>query len=443
MGKKNKSDGAKQGDKRRAAKRSFEFLSMKFDNVDTETVKRHILYLIAASLIVKFLVVVVSISVFQSFFDLFDIQYYLQNAVLLTQGQYPYINTDFVYPILVFIPILIALIPGLVFQNDMAFVYSFQFLMVLCDLVIIFCIYLIGLKLYNEKMAYYSGLIYTAAFSSAYFVMTKYDAFPTALLMLAITFTVYGKSMKGYLSTILGFFTKVFPVLAVPFFILYNAKETSLKEEIVAAVKVTVPAFVVLFLPVFLLNPGTFTIYIPIRSQLGYYSNTATFMIYSWIHNVVSIGISIDTISLGMYIVMGAGILALLYAAFKIPGKDPALLIKLLLCAIVLTVVCARVRSPQYIVWFTPLICILAIDDMKKIAAFFALQVLAYIEFPLMFRSFFGSFYIANEYTQPLLSFGWMITLLLFTLEYLTIFICIWLVVNPAGLYRKIRKAQT
>lgn len=439
MAKKDRSDGAKQGDRRRAAKRPFEFLSMKFDNVDRETVKRHILYLIAASLAVKILVMIVTTSVFHSFIDLFDIGYYFEYAVQLTQGQYPYVNNDFAYPILLFVPILIALVPALVFQNAMAFVYAFQFLMVLCDLVIVLCIYLTGLRLWSETRAFYSGLVYTAAFSSAYFVITKYDAFPTALLMLAVTFTVYRQTVKGYASAVLGFFTKVFPVLAVPFFILYNAKETSLRTEFLTAAKIAVPAFLVLFVPVFLLSPGTLKIYIPVRSELGYYSNTATFTIYSWIHDVIKTGISIDTISLIMYIIMGAGILAILYAAYKLPEKNPRLLIQLLLCAIVLTIVCARVRSPQYIVWFTPLVCLLAVDEIKKIAALFALQALAYIEFPLMFRAF----YTATQYTEPVLSSGWMMTLLLFTLEYLAIILCIWSVVNPVELYRKIRNTQT
>jgi len=434
MGQKSKGDRGKQGGRRKAGQ-AFEFLSAKFDTVNPDTVRRHVLSLIAASLITKLLVIVITASVFHSFIDLFDIGYYFDNAVLLTQGQYPYVNFDFAYPILLFVPILIALAPALLFQNAGAFVYTFQFLMVLCDLAIVLCVYLIGLTLWNERTAFLAGLIYTAAFSSAYFVITKYDAFPTALLMLAIMFTIYRESVRGYLSAILGFFTKVFPALALPFFILYNARDTSLKEEIIATAKVVIPVTLVLFVPVFLLSPQTLRIYIPVRSELGYYSNTATFMIYSWIHDVASFSISIDTISVIMYIIMGAGILSLLYAAYSIPGKSPVLLIQLVLWATVLVVVCARVRSPQYIVWFTPLICLLAGEDMKKIAAFFVLQILAFIEFPLMF----GAFYTATQYTSPVLSAGWFTTLLLFTLENLVLFICIWQVANPVGIYRKIR----
>ena len=124
--------------------------------------------------------------------------------------------------------------------------------------------------------------------------------------------------------------------------------------------------------------------------------------------------------------------------SYKIPGRDPRLLLKLLLCALILAVVSARVRSPQYILWFTPLICILVMDDIKKIALLFIFQAFAYIEFPLMF----GAFYTSTSYTSPLLSTGWFITLIEFTLEYLALFVCIWLVVDPPEIYLKIRGAR-
>jgi hypothetical protein len=436
MGKKNKGDNESPVKKGKKGRVPFYFLNTRFDNIDEETVKRHISFLVLASVASKFLVAFVTTFVFHSFVDLFDIGIYFNHALMLTQGQMPY-NSEFGYPILIFIPIMTAIVPALIVQNAMAFVYSFQFLMVICDIVTILCIYFIGLKIWNERTAFYSGLIYAAAFSAAYFVITKYDAFPTCLLILALLLTIFGKEIKGYAASVVGFFTKVFPILALPFCVLYNAKGTSLKQEIMAALKVVIPISTVLFLPLFLLSPDTLKIYIPIRSELGYYSNTVTFTIYSWIHDVLKIGISIETISMIMYIGMGLGLLVLFYIFYKIPEKNPKLLIKLLLCAIILTIVCAKVRSPQYIVWFTPLICILAADNIKKIVLLYVFQALAYIEFPLMF----GAFYTANKYTEPVLSTGWLLTLIVFTMEYLALFVCIWFVVNPREIYRKIQVA--
>jgi len=436
MGKKNTETSEPSKRKARKGVIPFVFLSHKFEDIDEQTAKRHLLYLAVASVAAKLAVVFVTTVMFKSFIDYFDIGVYLEHVQRLLQGQSPF-NLEFQYPILIFVPLLIAIVPAILFQNAMAFVFTFQVLMVICDIVTILCIYLIALRLWNERTAFTAGILYAVAFTAAYFVITKYDAFPTCLLMLAILCTVYRQEVKGYAVSVLGLFTKVFPVLALPFFVLYNAKRTSLKQEVIAAAKVAIPIGVVLFLPLFILMPETFRIYVPVRSDLGFYSNTLTFTIYSWVHDVFHIGISIDTVSAIMYIAMGVGILALLYAAYIIPGRDLALMIKLILCATVLVVICARVRSPQYIVWFTPLLCLLAADDVRKIVALFVFQGLAYIEFPLMF----GNFYTALQYTEPALSSGWMITLVVFTLEYLALFVCLWFVVNPMVIFRRIRQA--
>ena len=437
MGKKKTDDDGSQRKKGKKGIIPFTFLSKQFDDLDAATAKRHIAYLIFASVLAKFAIIIVTTGIFHSFIDLFDIGVYFDHARMLLQGQSPF-TSEFQYPVLIFVPLLLSLIPAFAFQNIMAFVYTFQLLMVLFDIVIILCIYLIGLRLWNERTAFHAGLIYAGAFSAAYFVITKYDAFPTSLLMLAILLTLYREEMIGYLASTLGFFTKVFPVLALPFFVLYNAKRTSLKQEIIAAAKVVIPVSAVLFVPLFFISPDTFKIYIPVRSELGYYSNTLTFTIYSWMHDIIHTGISIGTVSAIMYIGMGVGIVVLLYIAYTIPEKNPQLLIKLILCATILVIVCSKVRSPQYIVWFTPLLCLLAVDDIRKIIVLYIFQGLAYLEFPLMF----GAFYTAVEYTNPVLSSGWITTLVVFTLEYVVLFISVWFVVNPKEIYYKIREAS-
>ena len=435
MGKKGRNEGTEKRSRR--IKDPFTFLSNQFESIDRETAKRHIFYLILASLLAKLIVIFVTTNVFHSFVDEFDLGIYFKHGMMLAQGQMPY-DSEFGYPILVFIPILLALIPAFLLQDAMAFLFSFQVLMVLCDIVTVVCVYLVSLKIWNERTAYHAGLLYTASFSAAYFVITKYDAFPTAFLMVGLVSLLYGRDTLGYLASVLGFFTKVFPGLAAPFFVFYNAKGSSLKQEVIAAAKVIIPVSVILFLPLFLIQRSTLNIYIPIRSDLGYYSNTATFTLFSWIHDVLGINISIGEISLLMYFIMGAGILFLMYLAYRSPKKDPKLLVKLLLCAIVLTVICSRVRSPQYIVWFTPLICILAADEIKKIVSLFVFQGLAYIEFPLMF----GAFYVATSYTSPALSGGWFLALAEFTLENLALLFCLWIVIEPIEVYRTFKNNQ-
>ena len=232
----------------------FSLFGVSCEGVDADQVKRHLLLLIFIAIITKFVIIFATTSVFNSFMDSFDLQYYFQAAVHILQGQVPYANFSFDYPPLALIPILLALLPALLFNSGVLFVIAFQILMVICDIIIVICVYLIGLKLYNEKTAFVAAFLYATAFSAGYFVLTKYDAFPTSLLMVAILFTLYGQTFKGYLAAVLGFFAKIFPALIIPFMVLYNSRTSTLKNEIVSLVKVSIVPFLILFIPFLIIN---------------------------------------------------------------------------------------------------------------------------------------------------------------------------------------------
>ncbi len=435
MGKKSKSNvepSIKKG------KTPFSILSTQFDNLDKETVKRHIFFLILVSIITKLLVLLITTSVFHSFIDYFDIGTFLSHATPLLDGQLPYVNYQIEYPVLAFVPIVLALIPAVLTQNSNAFVFSFQILMVLCDILIVLCVYLIGLKIWSEKTAFLAGFIYATAFSTAYFVLTKSDAFPTCLLMGAILFTIYGMNTRGYLSATLGFFTKIFPVIALPFMVFYNSKKTSLKQEIISAGKIFALFCVVLLLPFVLVNPTVLQTYLfATGGNVGIYVNTVTYTLYAYLHDVFHLGISAATISMLMYVIMGLILILLLYISYVDIKQNPKTLIKLVLCAIFCLVFFTKFHSPQYIIWFTPLLALLVSDNLIKIVLFYIAQMFAYIEFPLMFRSY----YVNLEYVNPVGSSGWYLTLFFFTFEYLVLIVLMYYVICPQeGIITKMKK---
>ena len=72
--------------------------------------------------------------------------------------------------------------------------------------------------------------------------------------MVAILFTLYGQTFKGYLAAVLGFFAKIFPALIIPFMVLYNSRTSTLKNEIVSLVKVSIVPFLILFIPFLIIN---------------------------------------------------------------------------------------------------------------------------------------------------------------------------------------------
>lgn len=436
MAKKNRDNPDIPAKKARQGKEPFTCLSITFENTDAATAKQHLMYLALIAVVARFLVFLVSSSI--SFVDYFDYAYYLEHAALITQGQLPYAAYNFDYPVLAFVPIFLALIPTLIFQSAGTFFFSFQVLMVICDLVTLLCVYLIALKLYNERTAFLAALLYATAFATAYFVITKYDAFPTCLLMLAVLFAVCGMKMRGYLAAGLGFFAKIFPALAFPFLILHNTKESSLKDEIVSVLRVMVPLCIVLLIPVLLVRPEAIRTYLfATGGSVGVYVNTLTYTVYSWISGVAHIGITPENVSLLMYLLMGITLLYLLYAAWTDEKKRPVTLLTTLLLALVAVIVFTKFHSPQYIVWFTPFLCLLVTDDARKIALFYLVQLLAYIEFPLMF----GGYYTNLEYSHAAGSTGWYVTLLFFTLQYaVLIFLVLW-IARPCDLFRAFRKS--
>lgn len=426
MAKKNKVKCV-EGGKKVVKEEPLQFLSVRFDNINTKVVRNHIIILIIASLLTKFFVLFVTTMIFHSFIDYFDFGFYLEHALMIVQGQLPYLNYNFDYPLLIFVPILIALMPALFFHDALVFVYTFQILMALCDLIIILCIYFIALRIYNERTAFIAALIYATAFATAYFVLTKYDAFPTSLLMLGVLFTVYGMNMKGYLSIGIGFFAKIFPAIAFPFFILHNSKKTSLKNEVITVFKVMIPLLVIFLLPFLVIRPDAIRTYLfATGATVGVYANTATYTLYSWLNEIGHLGILPESVSIVMYVLMGIIILYLLYTSFVDTVKRPVTLVKTLLCAFITVILFTKFHSPQYIVWYTPFLCLLVVDDIFKIILFYIVQILAYIEFPLMF----GGFYTNQEYTNPAGSYGWYLTLLFFTLQYLVLLILVFAIIH-------------
>jgi hypothetical protein len=431
MAKKGGKAGAKGKEK---AGDSFTFLGTTFESVRKETVKGQLIRLVLLSLATKGLVLLATIALFHSFFDLFDLNFYLEKGLLLAQGQVPYVSFGFDYPPLIFIPIGLALLPALALQSGAVFVFGFVILMVLCDLGTLLCVYFIGLKAWDQRTAWYAGLVYATAFSAAYFVLTKYDAFPTLLLMGAVLFTIYGMKVRGYISATLGFFAKLYPAAAFPFLVFHNAGTSSLKDEVITALKVFLPFFVVLVVPLLILRPESAGTYLfATGAGVGVYANTATHTLYTWLHDLLHAGLSVETVSLFMYILLGASLLLLLWVGWKERGRSPVTLLKLIACAVFALVLFSKFRSPQYILWYTPFLALLVAGNPLKTGLFYLTQALAYLEFPLMF----GAFYVNLNYVAPAGSPSWYLTLVFFTVENLALILLFVLAVRPEGGIRK------
>lgn len=411
----------------------------------TSGMKQHIKYLLGLSVATKILIVFLTVFVLRAGMDMYTINYYYEHFISIFSGSYPYISYYYEYPVLVFVPVIIAYIPSILFNSIAVFMFTFSVLMIICDCITTACIYLIARKIWNDsKVAFTAACVYITAISTAYFAMIDYGALPACILMLGLTTFIYGKDilgsrLNGYTAPIIGYFAKVFPILALPFIILYKSRVTSLKEEIISAVKIIIPVSLVLFVPLFVFNPASvFKTYFPARMDIGYFPNTIIWTLTVWLRDVFKFNVTIENVLSFVYVCMFISIITLAYTAFRYKGQDPKILLKFILCAIMIIVLSFKVRSPSYILWFTPLICILIADNIYKIGAFYIFQILAYIEFPLTFWALWTNV----EYTNPIYSTNWYLALLLFTLEFSVLLIVVWLAIEPVKLYKQIFKSS-
>jgi hypothetical protein len=412
------------------------------NKISKET-KNHILYIVGAALIMKAVTIFITVFMCRTFLDTYGMDDYYVTAMNAFSGNLPYIHHQYIYPILLFVPVLIAMIPALLLShNEGIYFITLPILMFFCDCITAACVYLITKKIYGSaKSACVAAAVYVLSISVAYFVMVEYSPFPTCLLMLALTTTIYGKEITGiipkwlcgYYAIAWGYLAKIFPVIALPFIIFYNSKTTSIKEEIISAAKIFIPLLAIFVLPCVILNPTTIKTYIPVGLERNYFPNTILWTVHAWLHDVFMINITIDTVLIGMYAIMFGCLITLLYIAYKNSNQNATDLIKYVLCAIVIFVLCSKTRSPQYIVWYAPLLCILIVKDIRKIVLYLIIQVIAFIEFPYLFWKLWTN----ASYVAPPGSPGWYGALIFFTIEFSLTIALVWWIADPLKMIRE------
>jgi hypothetical protein len=399
------------------------------DNFDDPVIRKHIFYLIILSLAFKIATIITTLFVFRSAIDYFDLRTNVVKSIFILNGKIPYLDFYHEYPVLALIPNIIAGIPSAIFNNLILSFTSFQLLMILFDVGTTICVYFVALKIYNKKsLAFTSGVIYTLSLCAAYTTLTRFDSFPVFLMMVSIYLILYKRQVVGYTTLALGFFTKIFPIISLPFLLIYELKsdKSMFKERIQFNIVIYFLLFALCIAPFIFLTgvDKALKVYlIATGSNLNLiYVNTFTYTIYSWLHDLLKIGIDYNTLTSVMTGIVICLIIFLLVVSYKMKKMSELNLIQFIGASILLFVVFSKFHSPQYFMWFAPLFAILVVDDIYKIVVFFIVQFLAFMEFPLMY----GHYYTNVNYTNAVGTYNWYVTILFFTIEYLFIFLLLY-----------------
>jgi len=404
------------------------FFGFVIRGTDQFTLRKHVLILAALSLVMKWVTVFITQDVFLSFVDLFDITYYLKFALRIFGGQVPYAGFSLDYPqgalVTILLPLLLVILsgglPALAGGNPMGYILFHQAIMVLLDLGTTILVYLIGLRLFDEKRAFRAGILYATAFSAAYFVLTKYDSYPTFFLMLSVALFIYGRETGAYLAGAWGFLTKWFPVLALPYFLILDLKSGVEKKVITRNIGLSVLLVLVVTVPFFILSPSGFITTYTINT--GFNTLTHGFIFYLDFITKTLTGVAIfSTISLPLAVLAELG---LLYVFYRRPSTTPLALCAFILFAVFAFILTNKIASPQYLQWVAPFLAIFLAGSAVEAVLFYAAQFWWFLEFPVLYNVIYNT--IAG-YGPAGAGFP-TVTFLFFTVKFALIFTLIWVV---------------
>jgi hypothetical protein len=376
---------------------------------------KHRNILIISPIITILAVSIFGIIVFGSFSNLWDFRVYYHGIQNIISGQLPWASgVEFYYPPLAFVPVIIAYAISRIGGGFFVFMLAMWALMLICAIVTTLCVYYIGLILYPKKIAFTAALLNATAISVAYYVLWRFDPFPTCLAMVAVLATLYGDKFKGYLASVLGLFTKLWPIVLFPFLWIYNARQTSIIEE----GKKRAFAFVLAGGLIFgLMLWSGYNRVFGYANMLGFtdrvYCNTIPYTVNQYLQ-MVNIAVPFGSIAILFRILTVVVVLGALYLMYQQP-KNIARMLKLILVVIVVFIMFSQYRSPQYIVWFTPFAALLVADDLWGILLFIGVQILGYIEYPLAY----GVLYENDKYVSD-----W--ALVFFTVFFIMLGLLLW-----------------
>jgi uncharacterized membrane protein len=363
-----------------------------FESINLELLKRDILIIIILSIITKLVLVFLRYYVFYTYFDLFDTTLYFNYAVNVLHGMVPYVDFSVEYPQLFFVAALLPLLPAVIVQDANAYVPAFRVLMSLFDILTAVLVYLIAIRLFDQKKALLSGILYAASFASTYFVITKYDPFPTFLLMFSIFLFIYGKELGGYFTSGIGFLAKWFPAILLPYYLMFDLKRKRNKNEIIRALLFTALGILIIILPFLLLN---YTGFLDTYSRhIGRSSEAFSLIFYVdfILNNLAGLTRSFEAVSIFLMLIIQV---LFIWYYWKFKNAEYKTLCSFIFFSIFIFVIFNKVFSPQYMLWLTPFFALFLADSLQNIGLFFLNQIWLYLEFPVLFKEIYytDSFY--------------------------------------------------
>jgi uncharacterized membrane protein len=339
-------------------------------------------------------------------------EYQLDIALRILQGQIPYVNIGSEYPPLA---LLSYLLPALLFRTLTVYYIAFITELLLFDLLTMF---LIAKTSQRIGMSVNKALLIHALVIIAVgpIIVASFDIIPAVLVLAALVFFISGKSNIAWAFAGLGILTKLYPIIVVPFFVLYQLRQKQYKQ-IAQGAGILIVIVLALSLPWLVLNAKGFLATYVYHLERGLHAESTygSILLLGKITGLVQVEGIYNYGSWNLYstladqlagfsIIIMAGLLGFVYILYlrsileetkdpvETAGLNPAAAIMLIRCvvaAILIFMLSGKVFSMQYMVWLCPLLPL--VTGRRRVhfyAAFLTAGVISQIIYPYFYVQF-------------------------------------------------------
>ena len=297
-----------------------------------------------------------------------DTPVYQRYGDAMTDGKVPYLDFSVEYPPAA-LPVFVlpAIGDG---HNPDTFRRNFERLMVLCGLLAIvgMAIALSALRAEPERLVAALGFAALAPLALGSVILTRYDLWPTALLVLGLAAVLANRKRTGLGVLGVAAAAKIFPVVVVPPALTYVWRRYGRREALVCAA-IFVGVVAVIFLPFVRLSPGGVwdslhrqadrplqieslgSSFLLVAHQLGFWTVHLNLS-----HGSQNQGGSLADTLAAIQSVVQLVVVAALWIAFARGPATPDRLVRYSAACVAAFIAFGKVLSPQFLIWLLPLV---------------------------------------------------------------------------------------
>jgi len=384
-------------------------------------ISNDLLYLIALSIIIKYLLFFISLY---APYDAVtgDITLYYHYVSLIFTGRIPYVDFAVEYPPFFFIPALTAFIPQVVFPGLASYLFSFMVLMYALDIAMLCLIYNTALVLFGKARAFTCGLLYATAVSAAFFIPLTYDLVPTFLLFLSFFLYLHKEKFFAYICVFSGTLMKWYPVFASPYYILHTYKCRESLREALRASAIAITLFLISTVPFLLMKMQVFLITYTYHFTRDVQTHSFVYYLQTIFGNFIDRGTVVQAcLILLIWLEIG-----FLYYYLRYSDTNMISLMYFIFLSVFVFILLNKVFSASYIIWITPFLALLLAHTIHEIVLFYLIEIIVYIETPLLYRIVYGDGrqYFVLENSIPSFPF------IFYSVKFLIYFAVLWVIVN-------------